>query len=94
VSVLTVTLVYCVQTVGWTRMPLGMDVDLGPGDIVLDEDSVAYPHTERGLAAPTFRAMLMAKRSPFSTTAELWLHNRHEPKSGGYCTPFFLGGGY
>ena len=37
-SVLSVTLVYCGQTVGWIRMPLGMEVGLGPGDIVLDED--------------------------------------------------------
>jgi len=30
-----VTLVYCGQTVGWIKMPLGMEVGLGPGDIVL-----------------------------------------------------------
>jgi len=29
-------------TVGWIRMPLGMGVGLGPGDIVLDGDPV--PH--------------------------------------------------
>jgi len=28
--------VRCGQTVGWTKMPLGMDVGLGPGDFVLD----------------------------------------------------------
>jgi len=32
------TLVYCGQTVGWIKMPLGTEVGLGPGDIVLDED--------------------------------------------------------
>jgi len=32
-------------------MPLGMEVGLGPGDIVLDEDP-APPPTERGTAAP------------------------------------------
>ena len=32
------TLVYCGQTVGWIEMPLGMEVDHGPGDIVLDGD--------------------------------------------------------
>jgi len=37
-SVLSVTLVYCGQTVGWIRMPLGMTVGLGPGDVVLDGD--------------------------------------------------------
>jgi len=30
--------VYCGQTAGWTKTPLGTEVDLGPGHIVLDED--------------------------------------------------------
>jgi len=34
-SVLSVTLVYCGRTVGWIRIPLGMEVGLGPGHIVL-----------------------------------------------------------
>ena len=28
--------VYCGQTAGWTKMPLGMEVGLGPGDFVFD----------------------------------------------------------
>ena len=35
---LSVTLVCCGQTVGWIEMKLGMQVDLGPGHIVLEED--------------------------------------------------------
>ena len=35
---LPVTLVYCGQTVGWIKTKLGMEVGLGPGDIVLDGD--------------------------------------------------------
>ena len=35
-SVPSVTLVYCGQTVGWIKMPFGMEVGLDPGDIVLD----------------------------------------------------------
>ena len=35
---LSVTLLYCGQTVGWMKMPLGMEADLGPGHIVLDGD--------------------------------------------------------
>ena len=27
--------VYCGQTAGWTRIPLGTELGLGPGDIVL-----------------------------------------------------------
>jgi len=30
--------VYCGQTAGWIKMPLGMEVGLGPGHIVLDGD--------------------------------------------------------
>jgi len=26
------------KTAGWTKMPLGMDVGLGPGDFVFDDD--------------------------------------------------------
>jgi len=56
-------------------MPLGTDVGLGSGDIVLDGD--AAPLTERGTAAPpphTFRPMsIAAKPSPISATAELLL---------------------
>ena len=33
---LSVPLVYCDQTVGWITMPLGTEVGLGPGHIVLD----------------------------------------------------------
>ena len=35
-SVLSVTLVYCGQTVGSINMKLGMQVGLGPGHIMLD----------------------------------------------------------
>jgi len=30
------TLVYCGQTAGWIKMPIGKEVGLGPGHIVLD----------------------------------------------------------
>jgi len=30
--------VRCGQTAGWTKMPLGMEVDLGPGDFVFNGD--------------------------------------------------------
>jgi len=28
--------VYCGQTAGWIKMPLGMEENLGPGDVVLN----------------------------------------------------------
>ena len=52
---LSVTLVYCGQTVGWIKMKLGMEVGLGPCDIVLDGDPALPPGRERGTAAPSFR---------------------------------------
>ena len=30
--------VYCGQTAGWIKMPVGMELCLGPGNIVLDRD--------------------------------------------------------
>jgi len=46
--------VYCGQTGGWIKTPLGTEVDLGPGHFVLD----GFPAiSERGTAAPSFRPM-------------------------------------
>ena len=41
--VLSVTLVYCGQTVGRIKMKLGKEVGLAPGDIVLDGDPSPLP---------------------------------------------------
>jgi len=48
-SSLSVTLVYCGQTVGWIRMPLGIEVGLGQGHCVRLGPSSPM---ERGTAAP------------------------------------------
>jgi len=59
------------QTAGWIKMPLRTEVDLGPGDTVLDGDPP--PPAKRG-TANSFRPMsIVAKRSPISATAELLL---------------------
>jgi len=43
--------VYCGETAGWIKTPLGTEVNLGPGHIVLD----GVPGLcERGTAAPLF----------------------------------------
>ena len=56
--------VYCGQTAGWMKTPLGTEVDLGPGHIVLDGDPAPR---ESGTAAPSsFRRM-----SIVSTVAHL-----------------------
>jgi len=56
---------------GWIKMPLGTEVGLGSGYVVLDGDPAPLP-MERGTAAPTFQPMsIVAKRLPISATAEL-----------------------
>jgi len=52
-SVLTVTLVYCDQTVGRIKMPLGTQVALGPGQTVLDGKSAS---PKKGLSPLQFSA--------------------------------------
>ena len=45
--ILSVTLVYCGQQAGWIKMKLGMQVDLGPGHIVLDGNPAPPPPKEQ-----------------------------------------------
>ena len=40
----------CGQVAGWIKMPLGMEVGLGPGDFVLDGDPAPPP--QKGGGAP------------------------------------------
>ena len=71
-SRLSVTLVYCSQTVGWIKMPLSTEIGLGAGDIVLDGDPDASRKGHRALPTPSFWPMsIVAKRSPISAAAEL-----------------------
>jgi len=52
---LSVTLVYCGQTVGWTKMKLGMELGLVPDHILLDGDSAPLA-PKRTTAATLFSA--------------------------------------
>jgi len=49
-SCLSVTLVYCAKTIGWIKVPLGTDVGLSGGHIVLDW--VPGLPMDKGTAAP------------------------------------------
>jgi len=51
-SVLSVTFVHCGQTVGRIKMKLGVQVGLGPGHIVLDENPA--PPSPKGHSPPIF----------------------------------------
>jgi len=60
----------CGQTAGWMKTPLGTEVDLGAGNIVLDR----FPALrERGTAPPLIGPCLLWlwPWSPISATAEL-----------------------
>jgi len=60
--------VYCGQTAGWIKMPLGTEVGLGPGGVL---DAASCP--QKG-ARPNFRPMsVVAKWSPISATGELFV---------------------
>jgi len=52
-SVLSVTLVHCGQTVALMKIKLGMAVGLGPGHTVLDGDQLPLP---KGAQPPQFSA--------------------------------------
>ena len=47
---LSVTLVYCGQTVGWIKIPLGIEIGLGPDHVVLDGDPGPPPKRAQQLA--------------------------------------------
>jgi len=50
--------VYCAQTAGWTKMSLGVDVGLGPGNIVLVGTQLPLPN--KGQSPPTFGPCLLS----------------------------------
>ena len=57
-SVLSVTFMYCGQTVGWIKIPLGTEVCLGSGDFVVDEDPDP-PSQKGGTQPPIFGPCLL-----------------------------------
>jgi len=68
---LSVTLVYCGQTVGWIKMKLGTKVSLCAGHIVLDGDPAAPPKKRAEL--PNFWPMsTVAKRLDESRCYLVW----------------------
>ena len=54
--------VYCDQTAGWIKMPLGTELGLGSGHMALDGDPAPLP-SKKGAKSPNFRPMsIVAKR--------------------------------
>jgi len=67
-SICPVMVLYCGQTVGWIKMKLGMEVGLGPVQIVLDGDPA--PPTQRG-TAPHFSAHVCCGKTAGWITMQL-----------------------
>ena len=59
-AVLSVTLVYCGQTVGWIKTKLDMHVGLGPGHTVFDGDPASVPKGAQ--PSPNFRPISVAAK--------------------------------
>jgi len=68
--VLSVTQVYCGQTVGWIKMPHGMEVGLGPATLCLMGTQLS-PTRKGAQHSPHFSAHFAVARSPISAAAEL-----------------------
>jgi len=82
VSVLPVTLVYCGQTVGRTKLKLGMQVGLGPGHIVLDGDPAPPPPKGHSLP-PNFRPIYLLRPNGYMDQDATWYGDR--PRLGRLC---------
>ena len=73
---LSVTLVHCLQTVGWIKMKLGTQVGLGPGHNVLDGDPAPPPL--KGHCPPIFRPYLLRLNGCMDQDAT-WFGGRPRP---------------
>jgi len=70
--------VCCGQTAGWIKMPLGREVGLGPGDIVLDGNPVRL--LQKGHSRPhTFQPMSLWPNSSMDQDAT-WYRGRPWPR--------------
>ena len=52
----------CGQMAAWMKMPLGMELGLGPGHIVLDWDPATL--LRKGRTAPNFQTMSIVAKRP------------------------------
>jgi len=77
---LSVTLAYCPQTAGGIKIPLGTEVDLGPGDTVLDGDPAPLP--KKGAEPPIFVPCLLWPNS-WMDQDDTW--HVGEPQSRPHC---------
>jgi len=74
--------------VGWIKMPLGTEVGLSPGDIVLDGNPALPPKGRGAQQPPPHFSAQVAKQSPISATAEqlsaiVMFHNKWRKRTSG-----------
>ena len=71
-SLLSVTLVYCGQMVGWINIKLGKEVGLGSGHIVLDGDPAIPPQKGHNLQFSAHPMSFVVKRLDGSRCHLVW----------------------
>ena len=85
--------IYCGQTAGWIKMPLGTEVGLSPGDFVLDGDPPLpqkpwpRPHSIRrsprkGHSSPLFSAYVYCGHILVVFEASCFCHDHHVTTTG------------
>ena len=76
---LSVTLVYCGQTVGLIKMKLGSEIGLGPGHIVFDGDPILLLRKGGTAPPPIFSPRLLWPNSWMDQDAT-WYEGRPRPR--------------
>jgi len=69
--------VYCAQTAGWIKMPLGMEVGLDPSDIVLDGNPAPPP---RKVAEPPIFGPCLLWPNNWMDQDVTWYGGRPQPR--------------
>jgi len=70
--------VYCGQTAAWIKMPLGTEVGLGPGHIVLDGDPAPLP--KRGQSSPSICGPFLFWPNGWIHQDATWYEGRPQPR--------------
>ena len=79
--------VRCGKMAGWTKMPLGMEVGLSPGDIVLDGDPAYLPQKGGHRSRPQFSAHVLWPNG-WMDQDTTWYRGRPQPRRH-YVKPWF-----
>ena len=68
----------CGQMAAWIKMPLGMELGLGPGNFVLDGDPAPLP--KKGAEPPNFRPMFIVAKRLYGSRWYTWHGDRPQPR--------------